>query len=225
MIQHPSPNFNDRLSGTEIDMLVLHYTGMKSAEHALQHMCDPDAQVSAHYCIDENGSVYQLVEEQNRAWHAGVSSWRGNNNINDRSIGIELVNPGREFGYRPFPEVQMKALIDLSGEIVARRSIPQRNVVGHSDIAPTRKQDPGELFDWAQLAKQGTGLWPSTDFQTIEAPNQLNDFRDALAHYGYDISDFPSATLAFQRHFRPSKCNGKADTETNGILNFLISLL
>jgi len=160
MIKRPSPNHNERPTGTAINMLVLHYTGMKSCEAALGRLCDENAQVSAHYLIDEDGTLYHLVDESRRAWHAGVSSWRGITDVNAHSIGIELVNPGHEHGYRDFPEVQMVALIDLCKDVLSRHAIPAQNVVGHSDVAPERKQDPGELFDWQRLASNGIGMWP-----------------------------------------------------------------
>jgi N-acetylmuramoyl-L-alanine amidase len=159
ILQRSSPNFDSR-DGQTVDMLVLHYTGMKTAAEALERLCDPTAKVSAHYVVDEDGSIIQLVDEASRAWHAGVSSWRGHTNINQRSIGIEIVNPGHVFGYRTFPAAQMKSVVELCTQILARHAIPARNVVGHSDVAPARKQDPGELFDWALLAKHGIGLWP-----------------------------------------------------------------
>lgn len=154
-MKRPSPNYNERPAGTAIDMLVLHYTGMKSCAAALDRLCDETAEVSAHYLIDEDGTLYQLVDEARRAWHAGVAVWNGNTNINDRSIGIELVNPGHEFGYRKFPEAQMLTLITLCKEIIARHPISPADVVGHSDVAPDRKQDPGELFDWQRLVDEG----------------------------------------------------------------------
>ncbi len=155
----PSQNFDSR-EGHAVDMLVLHYTGMPTAQDALQKMCDADAKVSAHYVVDEDGTCYRLVKEDCRAWHAGLSKWRGHDNINQRSIGIEIVNPGHEFGYRPFPAAQMKMVAWLCRDILSRHEIPKRNVVGHCDIAPKRKQDPGELFDWQTLAKLGIGLYP-----------------------------------------------------------------
>ncbi len=154
---HPSPNFGPRPDGIVIDMLVIHYTGMPSGAAALRRLCDPVAEVSAHYLIEEDGRLFRLVGEAERAWHAGVASWRGESNINDRSIGIELVNPGHDYGYRPFPAAQMAALIALAGDILTRHPILTRNVVGHSDVAPSRKQDPGELFDWHALAAAGIG--------------------------------------------------------------------
>ena len=153
-----SPNFNDRADGIKLAYIILHYTGMKDAASALERLCDPAAQVSAHYMIDEDGSVIQLVDEAKRAWHAGKSFWRGITDMNSASIGIELVNPGHEFGYRPFPAAQITALKKLLHEIIARHGMNRKScLLGHSDIAPTRKQDPGELFPWEELAKDGLG--------------------------------------------------------------------
>lgn len=157
---NPSPNFDSR-EGQNIDMLVLHYTDMATAKEALEKLCDPAAKVSAHYLVEEDGTVHALVPEEMRAWHAGVSSWRGHTNINQRSIGIEIANPGHRLGYRPFPKPQMEAVAKLCRNILSRHDIPARNVVAHSDVAPTRKKDPGELFDWKGLAEQGVGLWPN----------------------------------------------------------------
>ena len=199
-------------------MLVLHYTGMESAEGALERLCDPAAKVSAHFLIDEDGSVYGLVDVQKRAWHAGVASWRGHSNINARSIGIELVNPGHEFGYQPFPPAQMNTLIELSRDIVARHPIPAGNIVGHSDIAPTRKQDPGELFDWRLLANEGLGLWPkSTNLIPPDefSPNAL------LSQLGYDTTDLKAAIVAFQRHYLPHRMDGICDQDTSAVLHGL----
>src|ERR1700712_4688040 len=156
MIETPSPNFDERTS--PVSMLVLHYTGMADAASAIARLTDPEAKVSAHYLIAEDGQIVRLVDETKRAWHAGRSHWRGIDNINSASVGIELVNPGHEFGYRPFPEAQIEALIPLVANIVQRHGITRGNVVGHSDIAPTRKQDPGELFPWNRLARRGPGL-------------------------------------------------------------------
>jgi N-acetylmuramoyl-L-alanine amidase len=216
----PSPNFDSR-EGHAIDMLVLHYTGMKTAREALDRLVNSDAKVSAHYVVDEDGACYSLVKEECRAWHAGLSKWRGHDNINQRSIGIEIVNPGHEFGYRPFPAAQMKRVAWLCRDILSRNDIPARNVVAHSDIAPKRKQDPGELFDWHTLAKLGIGLWP----------NQSSEFRvqsskkcepSALADYGYDITDLPAAITAFQRHFRSKLLNGQWDNECAALLQALL---
>lgn len=158
VIWRPSPNFNERPDGAPIDMIVIHYTDMETGEAALSHMCSPDAKVSSHYMIEEDGRIFQLVEEEKRAWHAGVSAWRGRVNLNDYSIGIELCNPGHSHGYYPFPEAQMQALAALCKGIMARHPVPPENVVGHSDIAPGRKQDPGPLFDWEWLKRAGVGV-------------------------------------------------------------------
>ena len=213
-----SPNFNDRPEGVPIDMLVIHYTGMRSAKAALTRMCDPAAEVSAHYMVDEAGDIVALVAEDKRAWHAGLSFWRGETNVNGRSIGIELANPGHEFGYRPFPEAQMAALIELAKGILARWPIPARNVVGHSDVAPRRKQDPGELFDWRRLAAEGIGLWP-------QAGATEGDAVALLTECGYETEDFAASLTAFQRHFRPSRCDGVADEETLSLLNGYVTAI
>ncbi len=154
--QSPSPNFDER-GGVPVSILVMHYTGMKSGAEALARMCDDEAKVSAHYMIEEDGRIFQLVDESKRAWHAGVSSWDGITDVNAHSIGIELVNPGHEWGYRAFPEAQMLSLIALSKDILERHPIPPKNVVGHEHVAPERKQDPGELFDWEWLKREGVG--------------------------------------------------------------------
>lgn len=206
-IDRPSPNFGPRIGGV-VDMLVIHYTGMRTADAALARMCDPAAEVSAHYMIDEDGTVCRLVDEGQRAWHAGVSMWRGERDVNSRSVGVELVNPGHEFGLRPFPDPQIASLIDLAQGILVRHPIPARNVVGHSDIAPRRKQDPGELFPWWRLAGSGVGLW-FTDGGDARADAGA----DALAAYGYDMEDGPAAVIAFQRHFRPDRIDGVWDAE------------
>jgi N-acetylmuramoyl-L-alanine amidase len=195
-------------------MLVLHYTGMPNGRAALERLCSPAAKVSAHYLIEEDGAVFALVEEDRRAWHAGVSAWRGNSDINARSIGIELVNPGHEFGYRAFPDSQMAALAALVPEILARHPIPRRNVVGHSDVAPDRKEDPGELFDWEWLAERGIGAWPASTASVALAPSD-REVTSMLRKWGYQFDDDPSkALVAFQRHFRPAKFDGVADAET-----------
>jgi N-acetylmuramoyl-L-alanine amidase len=214
-VDRPSPNYDDR-GGAPIDMLVLHYTGMKTAQEALDRLCDPAAKVSAHYTIDEDGTVYAHVPEARRAWHAGASYWAGESDINARSIGIELVNPGHEFGYRPFTEEQVAALITLCHGILLRHPIPSARVLGHSDVAPARKDDPGELFPWAQLARAGIGLWPQAIASDLGA--------DALTRYGYDPSaSQDKAITAFQRHFRPKKLDGQWDSECAGLLASLLS--
>lgn len=208
IIPAPSPNFDARSGGVE--MLVMHYTGMQSAEAALDQLTDPAKKLSAHYVVDEDGTIYALVEESGRAWHAGISFWRGVSALNDTSVGIEFVNPGHEWGYREFPAAQMQAVLSLSHVIIGRHRIPARNVVAHSDIAPNRKQDPGELFPWRWLAGQGVGVW-TDDF------GESNNLRDDLAAIGYDVS-LPErdVILAFQRHFLPQNLSGEADRSTAG---------
>lgn len=202
-------------------MLVLHYTGMESAAVALDRLADPRSKVSAHYLIEEDGRIWRLVAEQRRAWHAGVSFWAGERDVNGVSIGIELANPGHEFGYRPFPDLQMRALEALALEILARHPIPPHRVLGHSDVAPTRKEDPGELFDWQRLARAGIGCWPGGATGAL-APG---DLLPALARFGYDVSDEPAAIAAFQRHFRPSRFDGIGDVETCARLAGLVHTL
>ena len=213
--EHPSPNCNDRPLDVAIDMVILHYTGMQTATAALDRMCDAAADVSAHYMVDEDGTVYRLVPEDRRAWHAGVSYWQGATNINDRSIGIEIVNPGHEFGYRPFPEAQMTAVEQLLSDIVSRRGIARARIVGHSDIAPSRKQDPGELFDWQRLAAAGLAIWPDT----AGDPVRPEDTASALEQIGYDpkvpLSD---AVTAFQRRFVQHAVSGEADLRTRAMI-------
>ncbi len=206
----PSPNHDER--GAAVDMLVLHYTGMRSAAEALGRLCDPVAKVSAHYTVDEDGTVYRHVPEERRAWHAGVSFWRGATNINARSVGVEIVNLGHEFGYRHFPALQMAAVCDLCLDILARHSIPARNVVAHSDIAPARKEDPGELFDWCGLAQNGVGIWPEPQGRAPVAEEQV---RPVLARIGYDPKiELPVLLRAFQRHFLPENLTGSPDLPT-----------
>lgn len=218
-----SPNHDARPSGAAIDMLVLHYTGMKTADEALARLCDPQAKVSAHYTIGTDGRVYVHVPEERRAWHAGVSFWAGETNVNGRSIGIELVNPGHEFGYVPFAEAQIAALIDLARAILSRHAIPAPRVLGHSDVAPGRKMDPGELFPWQRLAQSGIGVWPKSNARTLgEKPEA------ALARYGYGLPPYMDFSLeaviaAFQRHFRPSNVNGRWDNECDRALAALLA--
>lgn len=216
----PSPNFDARPGAGAVDMLILHYTGMRTAAEALDRLCDPAAKVSAHYLIEEDGAVWRLVDEAQRAWHAGLSCWRDCRDVNGASIGIELVNPGHEFGYRAFPEAQMRALEELARGILRRHPIPPRAVLGHSDVAPQRKQDPGELFDWSRLARAGIGLWP--DFSTdLPSPSGTQELQKNLKTIGYDcplsgVLDAATQAVitAFQRHFRPTRCDGVADAET-----------
>ena len=158
LIQSPSPNFDQRPTARKPDMLILHYTGMKTGAEAISRLQDPDAKVSAHYVVEEDGRILQLVDEDNRAWHAGVSHWAGEDSVNDFSIGVEIVNPGHEWGYRAFPNAQMQSLLVLCKDIVERNDISSTRVLGHSDVAYERKTDPGELFNWNQLADGGIGI-------------------------------------------------------------------
>lgn len=222
LVERPSANFGERRPGPDgapapVDMLMLHYTDMESAEASLARLCDPAAEVSAHYLIDEDGAIFRLVEEEKRAWHAGLAHWRGIADVNSRSIGIELQNPGHRLGYRPFPEAQIAALIALARDILDRRPIPARNVLGHSDVAPDRKIDPGELLPWPRLAAEGVGLFPSAPAPT-ERP-----IRDILTEIGYDPAA-EKAVEAFQRRFRPARVDGRADAETTGLAAAYLAL-
>ena len=229
MRQRWSPNVDDRPPGCAIDTLILHYTGMPTAAAALDRLCDPGAKVSAHYLIEEDGSVVQLVPEERQAWHAGVSHWQGRARLNGCSIGIELVNPGHEWGYRPFTEAQYDACIALCRSILTRWPIPPGRVLAHSDVAPARKQDPGELFDWPRLAAAGIGLWPPPG---AGAPRPVGQLQSDLARLGYEVAQsgrLDEATClvvaAFQRRFRPARVDGLPDRETLARLDGLLALL
>ena len=241
-IERLSPNRDERPAESgPIDTLVLHYTGMVSAEAALARLTDAQARVSAHWCVAEDGTLWRLVPEERRAWHAGLSEWRGRPSVNDFSIGIELVNPGHELGYRPFPPAQMEALVELARAIVARHPIDPRNVVAHADIAPARKQDPGELFDWARLARAGIGLWPDDVAEAEQTAGALSQGdrgeavrrqQERLRAVGYGLvpdGDFGPATAAvvraFQRHFRQACVDGAIDAGTAAVLDRLGALV
>ena len=219
IIETPSPNWDER--SLPISMLVLHYTGMQSAAEAIARLADPDAKVSAHYVIAEDGQIVRMVAEDKRAWHAGNSWWRGVTDINSASIGIEIVNPGHEFGYPPFPEEQIDALVPLVGAIVGRYGITRGNIVGHSDIAPARKRDPGELFPWNRLARLRLALPRPT--RNLMDPNWTDGgFLLALERFGYDVADKMAAVVAFQRRFRPELIDGEIDGECRAILLALL---
>jgi N-acetylmuramoyl-L-alanine amidase len=225
----PSPNHDERPLPT-IDMLILHYTGMQTGQAALDRLRNPEAKVSAHYLVEEDGTVFRLVPEDRRAWHAGVSQWRGHPTLNDRSIGIEIVNPGHEWGYRDYPVMQLAAVCDLCLEILSRHPIPQRNVVGHSDVAPERKRDPGERFDWEGLSRNGVGIWPhampelgygGATHGAVRDAASLRPVRAALVSIGYDLPPegpldpgLSTVLRAFQRHWRPEAITGQADAGT-----------
>lgn len=207
MIRSASPNFNARAEGKDVAYVVLHYTNMPTAQEALARMRDPSSEVSAHYLIEEDGTVHLLVDEDKRAWHAGQSFWRGERDLNSVSIGIELANPGHLHGYRAFPPAQIAALTDLLRDICARYNLPPDALLGHSDIAPTRKEDPGELFPWAELAAKGFGLWPTAEPKPVEAGNQSLAFA-LLRRIGYDAPDEDeprawAALRAFRRRYEP----------------------
>jgi len=223
----PSPNVDERPDGCAVDCLVLHYTGMKTAEEALARLRDPAAKVSAHYLIDEDGWIVRLADEAKRAWHAGVSCWQGRERLNDCSIGIEIVNPGHEWGYRPFTEGQYRALEWLCPLIMARWSIPPLRVLAHSDIAPDRKEDPGELFDWQRLAESGIGVWPEDG---DGRPRSMNEALQQLHQIGYSLPipcDDRSAArrlAGFQRRFRPERVDGALDRQTLARLDGVLAV-
>jgi N-acetylmuramoyl-L-alanine amidase len=237
LVQAPSPNHDARPEGQVVDILVLHYTGMPDGPGALARLTDPEAKVSSHYMIDEDGTIYALVPEGRRAWHAGVSHWAGASDVNARSIGIELVNPGPGPWARPFAEPLMRALEDLARDLLARHPIPRHRVLGHSDVAPARKQDPGEAFDWRRLAACGVGLWPgrvarrhSATLAPGDAGPAVRALRRDLARFGYGIAPsggYDAATAevvtALQRHWRPGRVDGIADPETRDVLAALIA--
>jgi len=232
----PSPNFDERTGLARPDMIILHYTGMQFAHEAVLRLCDPKARVSSHYVVMDNGAILQLVPELKRAWHAGVSSWNGDTDINSRSIGIEISNPGHDFGYPEFPARQIAAVITLCRSILTRNIIRPENIVAHSDVAPARKQDPGEKFPWKRLAQSGIGLWVEPVAVT-EGPalgpkdtgDKVTELQKALTDYGYGIDingTYDTVTqevvTAFQRHFRPAKVDGITDTSTRETLRKLL---
>lgn len=220
IIDSPSPNFDERT--LPISMIVLHYTGMEDGASALARLRDPAAKVSSHYLVTEDGQIARLVDEDKRAWHAGKSHWRGIDDVNSASIGIELVNPGHDHGYRPFPDAQMGALMRLMSQIVERHGITRGNIVGHSDIAPTRKIDPGELFEWDRLAGVRLALpRPRKHLTDPEWPDAA--FLLALERFGYEVIDGEAAVRAFQRRFRPENMDGIIDGECRAILLSLLT--
>jgi N-acetylmuramoyl-L-alanine amidase len=235
----PSPGTGERRDGKRPDILVLHYTGMASAEAACRRLCDPASGVSCHYLVDEHGGIVQMVEEDMRAWHAGQSFWRGETDINSRSIGIEIHNRGHEADYPDFPEAQMAAVIALCRDILGRHAIAPERVLAHSDIAPRRKLDPGEKFDWRRLHDAGIGHWVApepvgedTGLGQGDEGNAVLALQRDLAAYGYDAPQsgtFDAATAAtvtaFQRHFRPARVDGRADRSTCVTLGRLLQSL
>jgi N-acetylmuramoyl-L-alanine amidase len=218
-IDAPSPNFDERTA--PISMIVLHYTGMQDMEAALARLRDPEAKVSSHYLVAEDGTVLRLVDEAKRAWHAGRSHWREWDGVNDVSVGIEIVNPGHDWGYRPFPDEQIDAVVRLVSEVKDRYQITRGNVVGHSDVAPARKRDPGEMFPWNRLARLRLALPRPT--KNLMDPNWTEGgFLLALERFGYDVADPMAATVAFQRRFRPELIDGEVDAECRMILLALL---
>jgi len=232
----PSPNFDERAGLGRPDMILLHYTGMRFSHEAIHRLCDPKARVSSHYVVLEQGSIVQLVPEGKRAWHAGVSSWGGETDINSRSVGIEICNPGHEFGYVDFPTRQIAAVITLCRSILTRHIVRPENIVAHSDVAPSRKQDPGEKFPWKLLAQSGVGLWiepavkPGQEpLQVGEVGQRVTDLQRSLGSYGYGVEvtgRYDVATqevvIAFQRHYRQALIDGIADTQTRETLSKLL---
>lgn len=229
VIEAPSPNFDARKAVP--DTIVLHYTGMETGEAAIERLRDPEAKVSAHYCVEEDGRIFRLVPEERRAWHAGAAFWKGVKDINSASIGIEIINPGHEFGYRPFPEAQVAAVINLLADVRSRWMIPDSRILGHSDIAPARKIDPGELFPWKRLAESGHGLWiepapsPGAPLGQGEEGTGVFALQAGLTRLGFDCAptgkyDEWTTTVvsAFQRHWLQSRFDGIADGETRARL-------
>lgn len=231
---YPSPNIEDRRTGWRADMVVLHYTGMPSAEKAIGWLANPESKVSCHYVIDEEGRITQMVEEAKRAWHAGASHWGGDTDINSASIGIEIQNPGHEHGYPEFPPAQMEAVAALCRDIVRRRGVPPERILAHSDIAPGRKIDPGEKFNWSWLARHGVGHW----VHPASVGHCLDDDEDAVAEmralmraYGYGTENdarpdwFTVLVRTFQMHFRPARADGRLDAGTLDTLRRLVDAL
>jgi N-acetylmuramoyl-L-alanine amidase len=236
LVEMPSPNQGARADGLTPSILLLHYTGMPTAAAALERLCDPKAKVSSHYVVDEDGTVYRLVDEERRAHHAGVSFWAGITDINSASVGVEIVNPGHEHGYRPFPDAQIAAVIALGRAVVDRWAIPPHRVLAHSDVAPERKQDPGELFPWDRLAEAGLGLRvepepvaPGLALRRGDEGQPVTALQAMFAHYGYGLpltgvfdGRTEAVVTAFQRHFRPGLVDGVADRSTLVTLKRLV---
>lgn len=233
----PSANFGERNKGLTPNMILLHYTGMPDVEGALHRLCTPGTDVSAHYVVLEDGRILQCVPESKRAWHAGQSCWAGEEDINSCSIGIEIVNRGHDWGYPDFPLRQVAAVIALCRGIIIRQKVPPHRVLGHSDVAPSRKQDPGEKFPWRSLADSGVGHWvepaPITAGPALKPGSsgpQVRELQERFARYGYmiaadgryDVSTREVVT-AFQRHFRPEKVDGIADASTQQTLQALLA--
>ncbi len=235
---HPSPNCEPRSDGRAPDMLILHYTATETADMAIRWLANPVSKVSCHYVVDDEGAITRMVPESERAWHAGISYWRGDRDINSRSIGIEIQNVGPSGGYPEFPEKQMRAVVELCADIVRRNRIRPENVLGHSDVAPFRKVDPGEKFDWARLARIGVGLWvepvPAGHDAALGVGSsgpEVAKLQRRLARLGYDcpptgVFDPATATIvkAFQMHWRPARADGRGDRSTLETLTRLLTL-
>ena len=237
--QRPSPNHGPRVGGKPVDILLLHYTGMISQEGALTWLTSPQSQVSAHYFVGEDGGVVQMVDERARAWHAGQSAWAGESDINSRSIGIEIANPGHEFGYRSFPRAQIAAVVALCRDVLSRHAIPPARVLAHSDVAPARKDDTGELFPWGELNAAGIGHWvmpmlvvAGSELRLGDSGAAVADLKQRFRAYGYGLGtetvfdeETAAVVRAFQRHFRPAQVDGIADVSTIATLDRLIAAL
>jgi N-acetylmuramoyl-L-alanine amidase len=233
----PSPNFGPRKDDRAIDMLLLHYTGMDSGEGAQDWLCSEESQVSSHYIVHEDGRVVQMVRETDRAWHAGNSFWKGEEDTNSRSIGVEIVNGGHPASLPDYPEVQMAAVVRLCQSILSRHSIPASHVLAHSDVAPVRKLDPGENFDWKLLAQAGVGHWTEPTaisggryFSEGDTGQPIEALQAMFRLYGYRIevdgvfdAQTKGVVEAFQRHFRPQRVDGVADMSTIDTLHRLLS--
>jgi N-acetylmuramoyl-L-alanine amidase len=232
----PSPNHDERQFAT--DILLLHYTGMTSTAEAIERLCDPVSKVSAHYVVEEDGTIVQLVPEARRAWHAGESSWEGATDINSRSIGVEIGNPGHSYGYPDFPEPQIAAVIALCRDLVERHRFRADRVLAHSDVAPLRKWDPGEKFPWERLHRAGVGAWvepapiiPGTVLAPRDICAEVAQLQAGLQVFGYGVKASgiydeltAAVVVAFQRHFRPERVDGRADQSTIETLRSLLAM-
>ncbi len=235
----PSPNHGERAGGRHPDMILLHYTGMPSAKAALERLCTAESQVSAHYFVFEDGRVVQMVPELRRAWHAGESIWAGDTDVNSCSIGIEIANPGHDGDYPDFPPRQIAAVASLCRGIAVRREIAPKRVLGHSDVAPLRKRDPGEKFPWRFLHQQGIGHWvepvplsEGPELKFGDAGAVVGTVKSLFREYGYGLSEedkfdeqMRDVTIAFQRHFRPAQIDGVIDPSTLLTLRRLLDAL
>ncbi|MDP1724080.1 MAG: N-acetylmuramoyl-L-alanine amidase [Alphaproteobacteria bacterium] len=223
IIKYPSPNFNERPKNAQISLIILHYTEMAPVQGAIDRLCDPEAKVSAHYLIEQNGQIYQLIEDKHRAWHAGISSWQGCEDVNNISIGIELDHPGH-ISSAPYPKILMASLLKLIKFLCVKHKINKKQIWGHSDIAPDRKIDPGEFFDWQFLAQHGFGMW----FEEQDVNDLIMDKQQAivwLQQIGYEVDESQSlenVIKAFQRHFYQENITGALDLKTYCRLGLLI---